>query len=138
MGNDNAPTYVKVVEITSDRTDADPQLQKSMPQVMTKAVCDYLKKAKGITTSNKDQQEGAVEFHLRGTLTSLALEKKAGKDSVTCEVKIMLTEMPSGALANFKGGAYVPLGVKRDAKQIKSAAEECVIAATEDKIEKVL
>ncbi len=132
MGKDDEPDiFFNVEKMHSEKTDVDPDLQKSMPGVMEAAAAECVKKHKGVTGKEpKDKKQGGYNFS--GTLNSLTKEDKGSGAMLMCKLDMVLTAWPKKSLVSGNITKTLGYSIKADAsdREIASTAEELVGDAT--------
>jgi hypothetical protein len=126
--------HIKIGEMKSEKTEADPKFQKSMPGVMKKMV-EKVWAAEGIL-DKKPKDENKPNYGLIGSLTSLTKSTDGKKTTVACTLKMSLTEFPKGKTTHFSNGANSPTSA--DGKRLERDATACVEGAAEDLATKIV
>ncbi len=131
VNSQKADKYLKIEKMKSDKTDADPNLQKDVPDIMKKAAIEAVSGSKGVTPDEPKNQNGKG-YVISGTLTKLTRETKGKQDIYTCVVNMVLAEWPSGKLVagKLEGKTKVAAQSGATVKQAKKDAEACVAEAT--------
>ena len=127
MGKDDEDIYFNIEKMYSEKTDADADLEKTMPAVMEEAANDCVKKHKGVTAKQpKDKSKGGYNFS--GTLNSLTKEDKGSGAMLMCKLSMVLTSWPKKTLVSGNITKGLGRSVKADAadKELKTAAESLV------------
>jgi hypothetical protein len=139
MGKDDPDIFFNIEKMNSEKTEADPDLEKSMPGVMEAAASECVKKHKGVTSKEpKDKKQGGYNFS--GTLNSLAKEDKGSTTMLMCKLSMVLTAWPKKTLVSGNITKTLGYSIKADAsdRELKSTAEELVGEATKQITNKVI
>jgi hypothetical protein len=128
--------YLKVEKMRSDKTEADPKLQKDAPDIMAKAAREAIASAKGITTV-EPKEDGAKGYTISGNLTKLTKETKGNDDIYSCVVSMVLAEWPTDKIlaAKLEGKTKVSAQAGASEKRARKDAEACIAGATQGAVE---
>jgi hypothetical protein len=138
MGKD-ADVYFEIGKMNSKKTDADPGLEKDVPDWMETAANKAVKSKKGVTSKEpKDKKEGGYIFS--GTLEKLTKEPKGSEAEMACALNMVLLGWPKKNLlsASITQSARMNVSLDQNEKQLAKDAEFLVADATTKITEKTI